>query len=193
MSLAVLADRAPLVRTVRSCTVANTLSIGFDVRRWSQCSAGKSKKASRASRSFVRHDCLVVPGTVLVGEYIDGRFDCRAGRRTENFTKVCLHVDLDREGNLVQHVRGLVNPTPLVPGTRKDLFDCLPEASAPSPTARSGAISSPRCLMSMCSSRQLWALSRAPVWKPTSSFLPSGVAPISTSIHSAVGSIRACK
>jgi len=29
--------------------VANTLSIGCDVRRWSQCSAGKSKKASRVS------------------------------------------------------------------------------------------------------------------------------------------------
>src|ERR1700740_2728568 len=60
--------------------------------------------------------------------------------------------------------------------------------SAPSPTARSGAISSPRRLMSMSSSRQLWALSRTPVWKPTSSFLPSGVAPISTSMHSAVSS-----
>src|SRR6516162_7634903 len=62
--------------------------------------------------------------------------------------------------------------------------------SAPSPTARSGAISSPRCLMSMRSSRQLCALSRTPVWKPTSSFLPSGVAPISTSMHSAASSIR---
>src|SRR6516165_3361434 len=73
-------------------------------------------------------DCLVVAGAVLVGEHIDGRFGCRAGRRTVNFTKVCLHVDLDREGNFVEHVRGLVNPTPLVPGTRKDLLDCLPEA-----------------------------------------------------------------
>ena len=54
ISLAVFADRAPFVRTVRCRTVANTLSIGFDVRRWSQCSAGKSKKASNASRSFVR-------------------------------------------------------------------------------------------------------------------------------------------
>src|SRR5271169_5108214 len=61
--------------------------------------------------------------------------------------------------------------------------------SAPSPTARSGAISSPRCLMSMRSSRQLCALSRTPVWKPTSSFLPSGVAPISTSMQSALSSI----
>jgi hypothetical protein len=85
----------------------------------------------------------------------------------------------------------LVDPTPLVPGARKDLL-AFQKPSAPSPTARSGAISSPRCLMSM-SSRQLCALSRTPVWKPTSSFLPSGVAPISTSMHSALSSIRACR
>ena len=39
---AVSCDNALLVRTVRCRTVANTLSIGLDVRRWSQCSAGKS-------------------------------------------------------------------------------------------------------------------------------------------------------
>jgi hypothetical protein len=39
----------------------------------------------------------------------------------------------------------------------------------------------------------LCALSRTPTWKPTSSFLPSGVAPISTSMHSALSSIRACR
>ena len=33
MSRAVSCDSAPLVRTVRCRTVANTLSIGFDVRR----------------------------------------------------------------------------------------------------------------------------------------------------------------
>ena len=43
------------------------------------------------------------------------------------------------------------------------------------------------------SSRQLWALSRMPTWKPSNSFLPSGVAPISTSMHSACGSMRACR
>jgi hypothetical protein len=42
MSFAVFCDSAPLVRTVRWRTVANTLSMGFEVRRWSQCSAGKS-------------------------------------------------------------------------------------------------------------------------------------------------------
>src|SRR5712672_3711994 len=73
-------------------------------------------------------DRLVVFGAVLVGEHIDGRLGCRAGRRTVNFTKVCLHVDLDREGYFVQHVGGLVNPTPLVSGAWKDLLYCLPEA-----------------------------------------------------------------
>ena len=40
ISRAVSCDSAPLVRTVRCRTVAKALSIGFDVRRWSQCSAG---------------------------------------------------------------------------------------------------------------------------------------------------------
>src|SRR5215213_1835831 len=39
---AVVGDNEPLVRTVRCRTVANTLSIGFVVRRWIQCSAGQS-------------------------------------------------------------------------------------------------------------------------------------------------------
>src|SRR5271170_2394276 len=67
----------------------------------------------------------------------------------------------------------------LVPGKTSSM--AFQKPSAPSPTARSGAISSPRRLISIRSSRQLCALSLTPVWKPTSSFLPSGVAPISTS------------
>src|SRR6185436_1750895 len=51
------------------------------------------------------------------------------GRGAVNLAKVDLHVDLNREGNLVQDVGGLVNPTALVPGARKDLLDCLPEAA----------------------------------------------------------------
>ena len=57
--------------------------------------------------------------------------------------------------------------------------------SAPSPTAISGARASPRRFTSTNNSRQLCALSRTPTWKPTSSFRPSGVAPTSTSMHSA--------
>src|SRR5271168_5430242 len=73
-------------------------------------------------------DRLLVLGAVFVGEHVDGSLGGRPGRRSVNLTKVCLHVDLDREGDLVQYVGGLVNPTALVPGAGKDLLDRLPEA-----------------------------------------------------------------
>src|SRR3954468_4997502 len=73
-------------------------------------------------------DRLVVPGAVLVGEHFDGRFGCRAGRRTVNFTKVCLHVDLDRESNFVQYVGSLIEPNTAGAWCGKDLLDRLPEA-----------------------------------------------------------------
>ncbi|RPK54369.1 hypothetical protein EES42_43065 [Streptomyces sp. ADI95-17] len=44
---------APLVTLVRRRTVAKVDSIGFVVRRWIQCSAGKSKNASSSSSSSV--------------------------------------------------------------------------------------------------------------------------------------------
>ena len=55
--------------------------------------------------------------------------------------------------------------------------------SAPSATASSGATAKPRFCKSSSSSRQSWALSRAPSVKPSSSFLPSGVAPMITRMH----------
>src|SRR5215469_13796036 len=55
--------------------------------------------------------------------------------------------------------------------------------SAPSATASSGATAKPRFCKSSSSSRQSCALSRAPSVKPTSSFLPSGVAPMMTRDH----------
>jgi hypothetical protein len=45
-------EPAPFVTRWRSRTVANGDSITFDVRRCFQCSAGKSKKVSKASASF---------------------------------------------------------------------------------------------------------------------------------------------
>src|SRR6516225_5492514 len=48
--------------------------------------------------------------------------------------------------------------------------------SAPSAAASSGATAKPRFCKSSSSSRQSCALSRAPSVKPSSSFLPSGVA-----------------
>jgi hypothetical protein len=73
-----------------------------------------------------------------------------------------------------------VHPASLVFGCEKELIERLPEAERAVAHSRSGAILRPRRLMSTSSSRQLCALSRIPVWKPTSSFLPSGVAPIRT-------------
>jgi hypothetical protein len=107
----------------------------------------------------------------------DGDLGGRAGRRPVNLPKVCLQVDLDREGDLVEHVGSLMDPTPLMPGAGKGLFDCLPEAERTVADREVGRDPSPRRLMSMRSSRQLCALSLTPVWKPTSSFLPSGVSP----------------
>src|SRR5438445_722989 len=54
-------------------------------------------------------DRLVVLGAVFVGEHVDRRLGRRAGRRAVNRAKVGLHIDLNREGDLVQHVGGLVN------------------------------------------------------------------------------------
>ena len=64
--------------------------------------------------------------------------------------------------------------------------------SPPSAMASSGATASPRRLRSSSSSRHDWALSRTPSMRPTSSFLPSGVAPMMTSRHCASSSSRAC-
>jgi hypothetical protein len=73
-------------------------------------------------------DCLLVLGAVFVGEHVDCGLGGRPRRCSVNLSKVCLHVDLDREGDLVQHVGGLVNPTALMPVAGKDFLDRLPEA-----------------------------------------------------------------
>ena len=49
MARPALREPAPLVFFVRAFTVANGDSIGLVVRRWTQCSAGKSKKVSSRS------------------------------------------------------------------------------------------------------------------------------------------------
>src|SRR6478752_7879992 len=91
---------------------------------------GGEVEESEQSFSILRQtgDRLVVLVAVFVIEYVDRCLGGRAGRRAVNLTKICLHVDLNREGDLVQHVGGLVNPTSLVPGGRRDLLDRLPEA-----------------------------------------------------------------
>src|SRR5580692_7263845 len=91
---------------------------------------GREVEESEESFPVLYHagDSLLVFGAVFVSEHVDGGLGGGAGRRSVNLSKVCLHVDLDREGDLVQHVGGLVNPTPLVSGARIDLIDGLPEA-----------------------------------------------------------------
>ena len=85
--------------------------------------------ASRVSRSFVKQPtALSYLAAVFGGEHVDRDLGRRAGRRAVNLTKVCFRVDLDRDGDLVQHVSGLVDPTALVPGARKDFLDRLPDA-----------------------------------------------------------------
>jgi hypothetical protein len=50
----------------------------------------------------------LVLGAVFIVEYVDRRLGRRAGRRAVNLAKVGLHVELNREGDLVQHIGGLV-------------------------------------------------------------------------------------
>lgn len=58
-------------------------------------------------------DCLVVLGAIFVGEHVDRGLGRRACRGAIDLTQIDLHVDLDREGDLVQHVGRLVNPDPM--------------------------------------------------------------------------------
>src|SRR5882757_5840080 len=78
-------------------------------------------------------------------------------------------------GQLVQDIGGLVHPTALAACPRPHLLDRLPEAE--------GAVGD----------RELGShRKRPPSMSPTSSFLPSGVAPMITSRHCAASSSRAC-
>ena len=116
------ADKAPFVRTVRCRTVANTLRSDL----MSECSAGKSKKASSVASGFLRQasDRLVVRGAVFVGEHVDRGRGRRTGRRAVNLAKVGFHIDLNRESDLVQHI-----PVALPPGRARLATRPLPIGS----------------------------------------------------------------
>src|SRR3982075_3263891 len=95
-------------------------------------------------------------------------------------------------GQLVQDIGGLVHPTALAARPRPHLLDRLPEAEGAVGGRELGPIASPRRLRSRRSSFHDCAPSRTPSMSPTSSFLPSGVAPMITSRHCAASSSRAC-
>jgi hypothetical protein len=54
--VSMFAGAGPVVTSVRALTGENVDSIGFEVRKWIQCSAGYSWKASRAFWSEVSFD-----------------------------------------------------------------------------------------------------------------------------------------
>lgn len=69
IDLAVVDDSEPLVRTVLCRTVANTLSMGFVVRKWSQCSGGEAVERKQCVAIFRQAlDRLVVLRCVILGE-----------------------------------------------------------------------------------------------------------------------------
>src|SRR3981081_2017770 len=94
-------------------------------------------------------------------------------------------------GQLVQDIGGLVHPTALAACPRPHLLDRLPEAEGAAGDRELGSHRKPPP-RSRRSSFHDCALSRTPSMSPTSSFLPSGVAPIITSRHCAASSSRAC-
>ena len=90
-------ESAPFMRTVRCRTVANTLSIGFDVRRCVQCSAGKSKNVSSVSRSFSRQStAFSIFRRIFLGEGRDRRLGRRAARRQPDLAQVPVGVRSER-------------------------------------------------------------------------------------------------
>ena len=163
ISFAVFCDSAPLVLTVRCRTVANTLSIGLEVRKWPQCSAGKSKNASIACLFFVRQATPFGYLTPYFSEktanaasasarvpacWMSSRSDLTAGA-------ICLGKQFWTFFTLCTQHRWC-----FVPGNV--LSSAFQNPMAPSPTAISGATDSPRPLMSVSNSCQLCALSRKP-------------------------------
>jgi len=82
--------------------------------------------------------------------------------------------------HLVQDVGGLVHPAALLAGCRPHLAERLPEPERAIGDRNLRAVVRPRRFKSSSRSRHDCELSRMPSVKPTSSFLPSGVAPMMT-------------
>ena len=126
---AVFCGRAPFVLTVRCRTVAKTLSMGFQVRKWFQCLAGKSKKAQERVTVFSQaFDGLEIFGAVLLGEDRDGRFCARPFRRDLHLAPVRLHVRLNRLRDPIEDVEEHVLPASLVARSGENLLERFPEA-----------------------------------------------------------------
>ena len=104
-----------------------------------------------------------------------------------------MRIGLHGLGKLVEHVRRLVQPAPLMARRRQRLVEGFPKAER---AIADGQLRRDRQTARLQIDEQfppaLRALPQAR-WKPISSLTPSGVAPIRTNMHSACGSMRACK
>src|SRR6202022_4271886 len=118
-------------------------------------------------------DSLVVFDAPGFGEGVERGEWILLGRGHPDLLERTLGLRLLALGQLVQDIGGLGHPTALAACPRPHLLDRLPR------------------LRSRRSSFQDCALSRTPSMSPTSSFLPSGVAPMITSRHCAASSSRA--
>src|SRR5687767_8406397 len=134
MRRAVSCDSAPLVRTVRCRTVANTLSIGFAVRRCSQCSAGTSWKVSSAPRSFARHATAFsylapyFPAKVATAASAVARSGAVQISRRSALAAGWTGLGHCPRRHLVENVGGLVHGAALVARRGVDLLERRPEA-----------------------------------------------------------------
>ena len=155
MSRAVSGDSAPFMRTVRCRTVAKALSIGFDVRRCVQCSAGKSKNVNSASRSLSRQSTALSNLGDIFGEDRHRDFGGDAVLGQPDFAQIPMGVGLNRLRQLVENVQTLrcQHRWWRVEGNASSR--AFQKPSAPSPTAMSGAIDRPRAFRSTSSSFQL--------------------------------------
>ena len=132
MASAVLLERHPLDRTVRCRTVANVLSIGFDVRR---CFPVLGREVIEGEQRFAvlaeALDRLVVLDAIAFDEAIECSLGIRPGRRHPDALQGTLGLCLQALWQFVQDIRRLVYPAALPARLRPYLIDRLPEAERP--------------------------------------------------------------
>ena len=75
--------------------------------------------------------CFLVFGAVFLGERVHRGLRGGAGRRLPDLAQIGLHCRLHGFRELVQHIRGVVDPTPLMSRAREDSVERLPEPHGP--------------------------------------------------------------
>ncbi|AIA31695.1 hypothetical protein Y981_05975 [Leptospirillum ferriphilum YSK] len=102
--------------------MAKVNSIGWDIRMWILCSAGKSWKDRRGSRSFKRHSGFWGVGLVGFKKRVERFPGGVSPFRHPNLMKAFLGLLLKRIPKVVANIECLVDPGPLGNGLRKNLF-----------------------------------------------------------------------